>query len=105
MQSRSTLSPEVESITVQLAGLDITISVRPSQTASGYSSSAVVSAVVEERSDSPDFSDPNLITVALEERALAAETAAQLAALPPPFLADNAACYLSGARSRWPAQA
>lgn len=76
---------EIQSLTVQLANLDITITVRPSPpvgSASGSSSGypSAIGATVTAPPDPADFS------LALEEQALAAVTAADFAALDLPFL-------------------
>lgn len=82
-------SAEVQSVTIQLANLDITITVRPSRPAgsavgpsSSYTASAapVGSVALTAPPDPADFS------TALEERAIAASGPAECAALPLPFL-------------------
>lgn len=80
---------DIESVTVQLANLDITITARPRQAARGVSGSSTSSPVVSVPAVTGTSQvpiDPGNFSRALEEQALAATGPAQCAALPLPFL-------------------
>ena len=101
MQAGSSSLDPVDQVTVSLAGLEITISVRRAPSPSNYSLVSSVRpslAAVESRWEEPElgpFDRPfegYPVSLDVEEQAISAETAEQLAALPLPFLA--------GARSK-----
>lgn len=104
---------EIEQVTVQLAGLEITLTARrvsgsvtsavhpaSGSTSSGYS----VVPAAPERPSGEDFFDPHNISSALEERALQASEPAALADLDLPFL-DSLVGNLRGTDSAWTARA
>lgn len=94
MQSGSPQAETVESITVQLAGVELTITARRLGGSSPRGST--VQAVFASVSQSPGertevdrlelFEDPHQVSVELEERALSARTATEFGTLPLPFL-------------------
>lgn len=98
----------VETITIQLAGLELTITARRLGEGSPRSSTvqAAVAAEPHSREDRTEvdhlelLEDPHHITVELEERALSARTASEFGALPLPFL-DYLLPRLRGTDPRW----
>lgn len=86
-------SEEIESITVTLAGLEITISARAVQSSSGgdtarvvVESSSAAGSTPGVQSDSLVFHDPYSLPEDLKDQALRAVTTSALESLPLPFL-------------------
>ena len=109
MQPGSSSLDPVEQVTVSLAGLDITISVRRAPSPSSYSWVSSVRpslAACEPRVDEPElgpFDRPCAgypVSLDLEEQAISAVTAEQLAALPLPFL-ESARSKLRAVDRAW----
>ena len=104
MQSSGSASDEIESITVRLANLELTITARVVGPAEPAEPSIVEieprAADVQVARDPEEFLDPFNITVELEEQSLEATTPGALAQLPLPFLATSVN-RLRGTDSVW----
>lgn len=97
MQSSPSGGDPVEQVTVSLAGLEITVSVRRTTSASSFSLVSSVAPSVtgpDHRQEDPEwgpFDQPVVgypASIELEEQAISAVSAEQFAALPLPFLAS-----------------
>ena len=106
MQSAGSGEHEVESVTLRLANLEITVTARvvnsPAATTPEVSVVGVVSpeSDVQAARDPEGFVDPFNISVELEEQSLAATSARLLGELPVPFLAPSVA-RLRGTDTVW----